>query len=101
MAEIITDLGGLDNRSAVSFLDGGDAGGSANGPQSVPKWNVDQGQINPESPNFSCDNVLNCTNRPALIRNGTNARAMLWANGHGSQLAILYHATSKFKDLHT
>ncbi len=80
MAEIITDLGDLDKRSAISVLNGGDAGGIANGPQSGPKWCVDQGQINPEAPTFFCDNDPNCNNPPALVRNGTSARGMNWAN---------------------
>ena len=80
MAEIITDLGDLDKRSAISVLNGGDAGGIANGPQSAPKWCVNQGQINPESPNFFCDNDPGCTNPPQIVRNGTSARGMNWAN---------------------
>ncbi|MGI9472869.1 MAG: DUF1559 domain-containing protein [Rubripirellula sp.] len=80
MTEIITDLGDLDKRSAISVLNGGDAGSVNDGPQFSPLHCVDAGQIDPETPNFFCDNNPNCTNPPNIVRDGTNARGMNWAN---------------------
>ncbi|MDA7874136.1 DUF1559 domain-containing protein [Rhodopirellula sp.] len=81
MTEIITDLGDFDKRSAISVLNGGDAGGiGSDGPQFNPKWCSDQGQINPEAPTFFCQNDPNCNNPPQIVSNGTSARGMNWAN---------------------
>jgi prepilin-type N-terminal cleavage/methylation domain-containing protein/prepilin-type processing-associated H-X9-DG protein len=84
MTEIITDLGDLDKRSAISILNGGPADSvgtpGSDGPQASPLHCVDNGQIDPEAPLFFCDDP-SCGGRPANLQTGNDrCRGMAWAN---------------------
>ena len=69
MGEIATDLGDRDNRTSST------RNGSQNPPRSVrdnPKWCADQGQIDPERPQFWLPSVP--------IDGSTNRRGYRWAD---------------------
>jgi prepilin-type processing-associated H-X9-DG protein len=73
MAEIISDLGDRDIRSAISIENGGWL------VEQNPLLCVEAGQINPQAPQFWCDGEPGCTNPtpgPAQNRDG---RGMNWA----------------------
>jgi prepilin-type N-terminal cleavage/methylation domain-containing protein/prepilin-type processing-associated H-X9-DG protein len=84
MAEIISDLGDRDKRSAISILNGENWNWDA-GPQMDtstafnPQFCVDGGQVSAESPNFWCEaGETGCT-PPGTLALDTNSRGMNWA----------------------
>ena len=72
MAEIVTDLGDRDKRSAASAENGGWV------VENNPMHCVDANQIDPEEPQFWCDGNPNCTNPPQIAQN-RDGRGMNWA----------------------
>ncbi|TWU08064.1 DUF1559 domain-containing protein [Stieleria varia] len=78
MGEIVSDLGDLDKRSAISVTNGDqwDAVGTA-GPQFNPMWCVENNQLDPLAPNFWCQGGT-CTT-PNLIHSDRQSRGMNWA----------------------
>ena len=72
MAEIVTDLGDRDKRSAASAENGGWV------VENNPMTCVDRNQLDPEEPQFWCDGNPNCTNPPQLAQN-RDGRGMNWA----------------------
>ncbi len=76
MAEIITDIGDRDKRSAISILNG------AWQVEVNPLRCVEGNQIDPNAPQFWCDGTPGCTNPPNLAtgtNGGAGARGMNWA----------------------
>ncbi|MCO8122297.1 DUF1559 domain-containing protein [Stieleria sp. TO1_6] len=73
MAEIVSDLGDRDKRSAISVENG------AWLVETNPMLCVDGNQIDPEEPQFWCDGGANCTNPPQISSNANHSRGMNWA----------------------
>ncbi len=74
MAEIATDLGDRDKRTAISILNGGWV--VENNPSTCVR------QLDPAAPLFWCDSTPGCTNPPNLAtgtNGGAGARGMNWA----------------------
>ena len=89
MAEIPTDLGDRDTRTAINQLNGGwKVGGN-------PMYCVDQGYIDPEEPRFWCSDPSLCTE---VIKNNGGpgsyvdaswqARGMVWASAMDPHTAV-------------
>ena len=72
MAEIATDLGDRDKRTAISINNGGWQ------VEKNPSLCLDRNQIQPDDPQFWCDDSGVCTIPPNLAEN-TNGRGMNWA----------------------
>ena len=79
MAEILTDLGDRDKRTAISVLNGGASDSINDGPQFNPLHCVDDQQIDPEDPLFFCEGGGTCTAPPNIATNNANSRGMNWA----------------------
>lgn len=76
MAEIVTDLGDRDKRTAISILNGGWQ------VELNPSLCVTRNQLDPVAPLFWCDGGPGCTNPPNLATGGNGgigARGMNWA----------------------
>ncbi|MDM4017295.1 DUF1559 domain-containing protein [Roseiconus lacunae] len=80
MGEIISDLGDLDRRSAVSVNNGApwDSVGTS-GPQYQPIWCVDDNQLDPESPGFWCTSGSVGCNDHQKVHSDRQSRGMNWA----------------------
>ncbi|MCA9137022.1 MAG: DUF1559 domain-containing protein, partial [Planctomycetales bacterium] len=73
MAEIATDLGDRDKRTAISINNGGWV------VEKNPSTCLDRNQLQPQTPQFWCDDTsAGCTIPPNIAEN-TNGRGMNWA----------------------
>ncbi|QEG00956.1 hypothetical protein Mal15_50320 [Stieleria maiorica] len=72
MAEIMTDLGDRDKRSALSITNGNWL------VEKNPLYCVEENQLLPDEPMFWCDDATLCTIPPNIAEN-TNGRGMNWA----------------------
>lgn len=72
MCEIASDLGDRDTRTAISINNGGWV------VEKNPSTCLDRNQIQPDDPQFWCDDPSVCTTPPNIAEN-TNGRGMNWA----------------------
>lgn len=78
MAEIPSDLGDRDMRTAIRHSSGAEAIADIAG---NPSWCVDRNEISAENPTFWCPTgETNCTPPPALLSNSRSSRGMSWAD---------------------
>ncbi|OYP29461.1 DUF1559 domain-containing protein [Rhodopirellula sp. MGV] len=79
MGEIISDLGDLDRRTAVSVNNGSQwEPAPTAGPQFSPTWCRDNNQLDPENPLFWCFQNANCTDQQK-VHSDRQSRGMNWA----------------------